>query len=164
MSDPTDEITGSEDVITLDEVTARIAALKPFHVEDTRVPETAMADPSIASYKTREEAEHHVSVHGPGVRVHLAVVEYDDESEELTALRELEQDMRRHAGGYEGTSPVAVHESHLTDFIRDRLEDVYGEEAVGATACHTDWDAVAAEHAIDMTATRYRVSRYYITT
>jgi hypothetical protein len=164
MFDPNDEITGSEDVIALDEVTARIAALKPFHVEDTRVPETAMKDPSIASYTTREKAEWHVSVHGEGVREHLEVVEYADESEELAALHELEEAMRGHTGGSEGMNPRAVHERHLADYVRDELEDVYGEEAIASTACHTDWDAVAAEHATDMTATRYRGSLYYITT
>ena len=59
---------------------------------------------------------------------------------------------------------MAVRDSHLNDYVRDTLEDIYGEEAIGSVSCHVDWDAVSNEHAIDMTPVSFRGSDYYLTT
>ena len=161
-NDPDDEMTGSEAMILWSEVEARLKVLRPFHVEDTRVPATAMQDPTVEECVSREDGVAYIEGQPEDIRQHLEVVEYGDESDELEALRGLRDDMLQHMGG-EGDWATAVHEGHLNDHVRNELEGIYGEEAIGATACHTDWDAVSAEHAIDMTSTRFRGSDYYIT-
>jgi hypothetical protein len=160
---PDDEITGSEDTITLDEVTARLKAIRPFRVEDTQVPETAMHDPAVEACVTREDAEDYIAAQPEDEQEHLEVVEYSDESYELAELRDLKAEMRAHTGGHSG-HVTAVREDHLEDYARDTLESIYGEEAIDSVGCHVNWEAVAAEMAIDMTATTFRGSSYYITT
>jgi hypothetical protein len=158
---PEDEITGSEEIINYGDIIARIAMLRPWHVEDTLIPESAIADPSIASYVTREEAEAHVAAHGPGVQTELEVVEWRDESEELAALRNLEAEMRslNEASG----RASAINEDYMDAFVRDELESAYGSDAVDGLDSWLKWDEIRAAKEEGMSQTTYRGRTYYLT-
>ena len=159
MLTPEDEITGSEDLINLPEVRERIKMLKPFHVENTRIPESALADPSIASYATREEAEAHVAVHGPGVRDELEIVEWSDEAEELAALRELEAELS-HLAASDHTS--AINEDYLDTFVRDELDDAHGADTISALDPYLAWDAIQLDRVAGLSRISYRGGTYYL--
>jgi hypothetical protein len=158
-----DEITGSENMISLDEVTARLKALRPFHVEDTRVPESAVADPTVAAFATEEEAEDHIAACGPEVQAVLEVVEYSDESEELAELRDLEAEMRAHTGG-QGGQVTALRESYLEEFVQDEAADIGGIGPDSYLFGYVRWASLAQARTIDMSPVTFRGSEYWITT
>lgn len=136
---PGEEFTGSEDLINLTDVRARIDALKPFHVEDERLdpqrPRPAH-DHTVRSFTTREEADAWIASDDAGEpREFYQTMEWTEESDELAALKGLEATMAEL--GSERAS--AIHEGYSLAFVRDELEDIYGE-AYGELDSFIDWD------------------------
>jgi hypothetical protein len=136
---PAEEITHSEPIINLSDVQARLAVLRPFHVEDTRLyPQPS--DAIVASYSTREEAEAYLTTQDEDVRPYLEVIEDDDESNEQAALQQLETELAG-LGGHAS----AISDGYLLEFVQDEAEDIYGD--LGDLQRYVDWGRYAADRA-----------------
>jgi hypothetical protein len=156
--EPEDEITSSEDLISLTEVRARIAYLKPYHVEDTRIPESSVADPTVEAFGTEEAAEEFRADQDEDLRPHLVVVTYTDEAEELTALRGLEAEMSR--TGSERVS--AINESYLRTVVEDDTEGMVGADATAVLGEYTDWARMTEDRKNQLTQITYRGTVFYL--
>jgi hypothetical protein len=164
-----DEITSSEPIINYDDIAPRLAVLRPWHVEDTRVPETAFTDPTVGAFASYLSAATFTAL--ANVRALLAdltelplpleVTEYTDESDEQAALRELEAEMRylHKASG----RASAISDDHMPEFCEDELCDAYGHDAIEALWSYLKWDEIRAAREMDMTETTYRGGTYYLT-
>lgn len=132
MITPDDEITYSEKLLNLSDVTARIRYLT---AHDCRNP-----DPD-----------------GEGCDSNFACPScYGDAEEELAALRELETEMTD-----VGENASAIGENYMDEFIYSELDGIYGE-AVKALSSYLDWDSIRGDRESDMTETTYRGGTYYL--
>jgi hypothetical protein len=153
--EPEDEITSSEDLISLTEVRARIEHLRPYHVEDTRVPESAVTDPTVEAFGTEVEATAYMQ---DNFQPYLMVVTFDDEAEELTALRALESEM----SGQGSKRVSAINEDYLRTAVEDDTEGMVGADAISVLGEYVDWDRMTDERRAQLTEVTYRGTVFYL--
>jgi hypothetical protein len=152
ITSPDDEITGSEDLISLADVRARLAVLKPFHVEDTRT----HAD--LGAHASQDSAHDWISEQDDETWPDLEVVSYDEELDEQDELRQLEAELT--AMGTDNA--VAIRASAWPDMARDDAEGMYGADALAGLDAYIDWDRYQADQATDMTEIKFRGTDYYV--
>ena len=156
--EPEDEITSSEDLISLAEVKARVGYLKPFHVEDLRIPESAVTDPTVAAFATADEAEGYRVRQPDGEREHLTVCTWTDEAGELAALRSLLAAME--ATGSERVA--AINAGYLRTVVEDDAEGRAGADAVAILGAYVDWDRMTEDYKAQLTRVAYRGTAFYL--
>jgi hypothetical protein len=139
MLTPDDEIAGSEDMIGLDEVTARIKYMEAHDCAGEREGEDGCE--SVGSCPSC----------------------YGEAEEELAALRELEAEMRAHTGG-QGDRATAIHESYLEEFVQEEAADIEGISPDSHLFGYVRWSDLARARTIDMSPATFRGSEYWITT
>lgn len=155
MLTPADEITSNEELVNLADVLARIPEIRPFRVADSRLDANA---PPLAAYAAEADAEAYIAAQGENIRPFLIVDEYEDESDELTALRRLADEMTPL-----GSHASAISEGYLMTFLRDELDGLYGSNVLTTLDSYVDWDRYRDDRAAEMTRTEYRDGVFYLT-
>ena len=85
-------------------------------------------------------------------------MEWDDESDELTALRALEAELTAMGTG----NAVAIRAEAWPDMARDDAEGMYGADAIAGLDAYIDWDRYQADAAADMTEIKVRGTDYLV--
>jgi hypothetical protein len=151
--EPEDEITSDEDLILLAEVRARIAALKPYHVEDTRILRRFAEE----AFGTRETADSWLAGQEADLRPHLEVVTWSAEEEELLALKALEAAMAAL-----GENTTAINEGYVRTVVEDDTEDITGAVAIEILGEYVDWERMTEDRKAVLTQVMYRGTGFYL--
>lgn len=146
-SDPAYEIDGNLDVIRASDVKERIPRIKPWHIESG-------AEYSFWEFATQAEAEAWLEKNAePG----LSAVEYEDEAEELEALKKLLSDF-----GNLGDHAFAVSERAMTEYAEEEAASIDGVTMDSVVYDFIDWKGLADSLKQDMTAVTFRGTTYWI--
>jgi hypothetical protein len=126
-----------EDLINIEDVTARIADLEAHDCKE----------PDRDDY--------------PCTNVYECATCHPDTERELTALRELLAEMepvKKYAG-----RATAIRDGYMDEFTRNEIDDVCGSDAVSILSPYIDWDELTGDRAGEMTETKFLGTTYYIT-
>lgn len=133
MSDES-QILDGDDLINLTDVTARIAYLE---ARDCREPDRET--PCVNGYECPT---------------------CNDDGRELEDLRTLAADMKP-ANEASGRAS-AIRDSYLETFVRDELEDIYGQEVFATLDSYINWRELTEDRAAEMTEVTFRGTTYYV--
>jgi hypothetical protein len=141
ISFPDDEITGSEDIISVKDVKERIGCLRPFRLEFDN------GDFPASGFAFYLEAKEWIINHP------VIVIEDGDESDELEALQALLPDL-------EGVSDDSylVNDDYLIEWVQD--ENELSEDS--PLFMFVNWEAVANTYKSDMNYVGFRGSTYWV--
>jgi hypothetical protein len=157
---PDDEITSGEDLISLDEVRARIAVLKPYTAEPA---DGSDPDGPVQAFADREDAEAYAAeADGEDAAEALEVVTADDAAEELGELRTLETAMN--PLHYPGGRADAINDGYLETLTRDEIEGLVGTDAIAVLGEYVDWARLVRDRQANMTGHVFRGERYWLAT